>query len=902
MKAILQSLLKISFGQWTIAMLMLCLFSGVLLLIPYDLEQAFNSIVAFQISNPFASFFRNMHYWSAQFFLLFSLLHIIDHFIQKSEQQVKIGVWFRLVTAIVILYLAMLTGFLLKADTDSQQAWRILHFLLASIPWIGENMAFFILGNQPDSLLIPYLHHVSTFTILILLMVFEHARQIWPKALTFIVSLFVLSIISSYLSAPLHLGMNPMVKGPWYFVGFQEILHWMNQPSWSLLLLGLLLFAIFILKFLRNKPRKFISILLYALAIFYIFLTFIGFYFRGENWKWENQINKEKSSEIFKFYNIWSGQKEPIGEFKEIQKKESCMWCHSTVSGFMASHDVNAIGCSSCHLGNKLSTNKEVAHRDMVVFPGNLSNARLTCATKDCHPNELEHISQSLMTTNSGLVAVDKYVFHESDDLDALYHIEQIGHSPAETHIRNLCANCHLGKEKDETGPIHEKSRGGGCLACHLHYTENQRASHEEYAKGISLDSIPNYQHPQLHIQIDNSKCFGCHSRSGRISTNYEGWHETLISHQDYVDSDSLRLLEDKRVFEMIAPDIHHQAGLQCIDCHPYQDIMGDGQSYSHQEEAVKIQCEDCHTSGFTSTTSYDKLTREEKKIFDLRAYDEKQKSMILTKVGNTTLIHTEVLHQTKALLKGKFTEKNHPLKSPAQVCTAEVHQNVSCSLCHSSWVPQCLGCHNSYDPEDDMGYDLLERKKIEGEWNEYIGKYFHEAPVIGVRENANEKKFIAAAPGMIMTIDTASFYSRNGAYAFHRLYAPLSPHTTQSKGRDCKSCHLNALSLGFGRGSLSFDPTEEIPQWKFDPQFAPSPYDQLPEDAWTSFLEGPPLIGKSTRSDFRSMSKEEQKTMLRLGACLSCHSEESHFIRASLNGNFNDIYNNRPEVCKVPL
>ena len=55
------------------------------------------------------------------------------------------------------------------------------------------------------------------------------------------------------------------------------------------------------------------------------------------------------------------------------------------------------------------------------------------------------------------------------------------------------------------------------------------------------------------------------------------------------------------------------------------------------------------------------------------------------------------------------------------------------------------------------MGYDLLERKKIEGEWNEYIGKYFHEAPVIGVRENANEKKFIAAMQGVDLDAGSGS-------------------------------------------------------------------------------------------------------------------------------------------------
>ena len=582
MNSLIKRFLGFSFGQWSIAMLMICLFSGVFLIIPYDVNQPYQSIVSFSIQNSFALFFRNLHYWSSQLFLIFTILHLIDHLIQKSESKIKHGLWLRLVISILIIYLVMLSGFLLKGDADSKQAWEILHFLSSSIPYIGENIAYFLLGDQSANLLIPYMHHVATFSIIIIFIIFEHAKQIWPRGLVFVISLMFLALLSSFFNAPLHQGLDATLKGPWYFVGLQEILHWMGEPAWSLFFIGLIILLLYILKFIPSKFKKYTTVFFISLSIIYLVLTIIGFYFRGENWKWENQINKD--TEYFEPYNIWSGMEEPNGPDSDIQSKESCMWCHGDVSGFVISHDVQAIGCASCHLGNRLSTDKDIAHRGMVLFPGNLSNAKQTCGTSDCHPNEFEHINNSLMTSNSGLVAVDKFVFHESDNLDALYHIEEIEHSPAETHIRNLCANCHLGKEKTDAGPIHEKSRGGGCLACHLQYSDAQLVSHQEFSNGKALDSILNYQHPQLNLQVDNGKCFGCHSRSGRISTNYEGWHETLISHKDFVKTDSLRLLDDKRVFEMIEADVHHKAGLQCIDCHLYQGVMGDGKKYAHQD------------------------------------------------------------------------------------------------------------------------------------------------------------------------------------------------------------------------------------------------------------------------------------------------------------------------------
>ena len=901
MKSIIQTIIKNSFGQWSLAMLMISLFSGVFLIVPFDVENAYTSIIKLMITNPYAAFFRNLHYWSSQFFLIFAVLHIFDHLLRKTDRKITSGIWFRLVGSILIIYMVMLSGFLLKADTDSKQAWEILQFLLTAIPIVGDELAYFILGNNSEKLLIPYIHHVATFSILIVFMLFEHARILWPKSFVFVISILSLSIISSFLAAPLHLGSLPILKGPWYFVGFQEILHWMSHPAWSLLIVLFILSILFLFKFLPQKFKTVLAKGLILIGIVYLFLTFIGFFFRGENWQWNNQMSGNTNDSYIHIYNVWGGQETPNEALSDIQEKESCMWCHSNTSGFSPSHDVAAIGCYSCHLGNKLSTNKYAAHKGMVLMAGNYSNASITCGSAECHPNELEHIQKSLMSTNSGLVAVDKYVFHESDNLDAKYHIKEIGHSPAETHLRNLCASCHLGREKDATGPIDEKSRGGGCLACHLNYPEKQMQSFNNYHNGAKLDSMPTYFHPRVDLAIDNSKCFGCHSRSGRISTNYEGWHETNISHKKFVAADSLRLLQDKRVFRFVEEDVHHKAGLSCIDCHQYKDVMGDGGSYAHQEEAVKIQCQDCHASSYTQTVDFENLSREEKNVFLLRDYTHDNKSMIKTEKENATLVNTIVHDKNNAELIGKLTNKIYKLKAPLEVCTSLAHQNVSCALCHSSWVPQCIGCHNEYDANDDRAYDLLDKERKTGEWNEFVGKYFVDLPVIGVREDGHIKTYEPSTPGMIMTIDTASFSSKEGDMVFHRLYAPASPHTTQAKGRNCKSCHQNALALGFGRGELNYLTTEDSGYWEFTSKFAKSKYDKLPEDAWTDFIDGEKPSGSSTRSNFRALNKNEQEKMLLVGACLHCHLEDSKLIKRILRQDFNSLIQQKSSACKLP-
>ena len=58
----------------------------------------------------------------------------------------------------------MITGFLLKGDADSKQAWRILDSLLSSVPVIGNILSFSLLGDE-GSLQLVYIHHIATLTI-----------------------------------------------------------------------------------------------------------------------------------------------------------------------------------------------------------------------------------------------------------------------------------------------------------------------------------------------------------------------------------------------------------------------------------------------------------------------------------------------------------------------------------------------------------------------------------------------------------------------------------------------------------------------------------------------------------------------------------------------------------------
>ena len=113
------------------------------------------------------------------------------------------------------------------------------------------------------------------------------------------------------------------------------------------------------------------------------------------------------------------------------------------------------------------------------------------------------------MHTGHGIVDVTRRLVDGAAGPRHTTNLQSLGHGPADSMMRKLCASCHLGQEKTAHQLNAMSDRGGGCLACHI-------------------NSYPENAHPALSRQVSDGRCFGCHSRSGRISLNYTGLAEIL--------------------------------------------------------------------------------------------------------------------------------------------------------------------------------------------------------------------------------------------------------------------------------------------------------------------------------------------------------------------------------------
>lgn len=273
-----------SVGQLSVASFFIAIVSGIILALAFDLQNPYSSVQIMLISNSSAAFFRNLHFWSGQLFLISTIWHIYEHLFVGSEKEVSTGVWLRLIIIIPFIFYVMLSGFILKGDSEAILARQIFVGLTETIPKLGELLRFSILGSEKDYQII-YLHHITTATIFVLLVIIEHTRRVWAEWISLIYILALTIILSSVWPADLNTGFNLVIKGPWYFIGLQEILHWISNPGWLVLAIFIFMIMMYFLPRTPNFLTKIIKIVFFLSFIIYFIFSVVGWIFRGENWE-----------------------------------------------------------------------------------------------------------------------------------------------------------------------------------------------------------------------------------------------------------------------------------------------------------------------------------------------------------------------------------------------------------------------------------------------------------------------------------------------------------------------------------------------------------------------------------------------------------------------------------------
>ncbi len=548
--------------------------------------------------------------------------------------------------------------------------------------------------------------------------------------------------------------------------------------------------------------------------------------------------------------------------------QQGCVSCHDLErEGPGGLHNLLA-KCEGCHLGDPGATNKNTAHLGLELEPGALDTAHQTCGRGGCHPEHLKRIQSSLMSTVSGLISVNKWAFGElevpTSTQTVLDTLAKQAPTPAEDHARKLCLGCHLNTRKDNRDDM-LAGTSSGCSACHL-----------------APKAGPDAPHPAVDRAPPDQRCFGCHSRSGRISLSYQGWAE--VRGPELKACDNPITLLDNRLVCQTTEDVHHAAGIACVDCHLHTELMGDGTRYEHEEVQVELQCESCHGPGENLETTWGAVQDPtSRRLLVLNEVTTTATTAVRTGRRGTPLWNLEKRGE-EWWLKSKLGARDRRAKATPQDSQHSLpgHERLTCTTCHAAWAPRCPTCHTEYDPEGEQ-WDFGKSKVVKGQWKEHAERYFADLPTLAQRGD----KIVVAAPGMLSTLDARQ---AGGPRQQTRWFAAFDPHTTVREGRSCASCHLNPVALGLGQGILKLSPR---------PRFIPAdggPTNGPNSDGWQGLMPQEPSPG--TRPEVRGLDATSQWRLLRVGACLGCHTESGDPLFGAFPKNLRRLGANKISTC----
>jgi hypothetical protein len=523
----------------------------------------------------------------------------------------------------------------------------------------------------------------------------------------------------------------------------------------------------------------------------------------------------------------------------------SCVACHV---GLEEMHPWQSLSCVDCHGGNGREPEREGAHvqprigwptdervlrKDFdpryVRFrnPSDLRIADSTCGA--CHARDVQHVKMSLHGTTAGHLndglyengLLDERVSHygifsvEDDDyrqaerglprLDAVVKLRgSIRRNSIGDHFADLprkaCMQCHLyGEGVGLTGRLGHDGlyRSSGCATCHVSYADDGRSHSAD-------QSIDHFEpgHPIKHEMTSappTATCTHCHVGDATIGNNFRGMAQlypqmsagpdvpnttdTLIANQFFIKDPLLT-----------PPDLHHAAGMDCIDCHTVRDVMGDGRIYGAMEDAVEIECTSCHgTFGAYS----DLRTSRGRRITNLE------------RRGDMFVLTSKVTGRSRPVKQvADVLDPGHPeFNARAARAMTGDHAGLECYSCHAGWNTDFFGFHF----DRNLGFTQLDT--ITG--NRTDGRVSTQERVfatlrhftLGVNPDGMVAPYLVGFSSMgtvhdadgNLVLDQALPETKAGMSGMSMIHHQL--HTTQPVARSCIECHRSPATWGLGTG-----------------------------------------------------------------------------------------------------
>ncbi|WP_457624885.1 multiheme c-type cytochrome [Persephonella sp.] len=524
------------------------------------------------------------------------------------------------------------------------------------------------------------------------------------------------------------------------------------------------------------------------------------------------------------------------------------------------------------------------------------------------------------------------------------------------TYLRQECLRCHTGvKGRSKRGDY----RGLGCSSCHIPYSnegfyEGKDPTIPKDERGHMLvHTIQGTRDAKVKVNgieysgIPVETCTTCHDRGKRIGTSFQGLMETAYFSPFLEDGSPQPKLHTKHYIHL-KPDIHLKKGMVCQDCHTSIDVHSDGILTGTTLAPVEIECQDCHGTpdkypwelpiGYSDEFDGNVPAGGKPRgvVFSIPEYIEKgckyppKDGYLLTargnpfgnvvKDGDEVIVHTAGGKDIRLKPLKKLKEEGR-LKKEARVAMVQIKNHINkleCYTCHSTWAPQCYGCHIKIDyskpikhpdwiavgkDHDSSGLTAdargeIKKHLIEGNIVETRSYLRWENPPLAVN---GENRISPAVPGCqttvtvigkdgkpllvnhIFKIPDVEGAGKEGQLAID--ISPIQPHTVQKESRSCESCHTNPVAMGYGieGGKIYENPSESytVELTTPDGKIIPKKYitqinsiKNLHYD-WSRFVSEKGVQLQTVGHHFknsRPLNNIERAKLDRRGVCFSCH------------------------------
>ena len=511
-------------------------------------------------------------------------------------------------------------------------------------------------------------------------------------------------------------------------------------------------------------------------------------------------------------------------------------------------HPSASLGCVDCHGGNEAGRTKREAHveppaaraEDERVLPldadpawiqfrnpMDLRVAERTCAA--CHPSAYANLRASLHGTTAGHLSDGYYemgllpergsrysVFPEKrapkpgGALKGLVQVppfqERLPRDELATHYTDLarkeCMQCHLwsqGRAVRGRVGFDGDYRGAGCAACHVAYSLEGLSRSGDRAANRTEPGHP-LRH-ELTRAPTTQTCASCHYGDASIGLHFRGLSQLPPNAPGGPDVAGTTSEQLNRAFylddpALVPPDVHHEKGMHCIDCHTLGDVMGDGRMHGAMEQAVEISCSACH-GDFSEVAS---LRTERGTTLEHLRWDG-ERVVLRSKVDGREHLVPQLVHVLDPLRPEFNAEAARAMTS--------VHTNVECYTCHAGWNANYLGFHFSRQ-EQLTQLDLLSGKRT-------MGRVTTQEKVFATWKSfyagLNERG--AVAPYLTGFSTMGSVWDEQGGLVLDQVMPVTAkglsgmamihhqPHSTRPTARQCVECHRTSSTWGMGSANF---------------------------------------------------------------------------------------------------